>query len=88
MVEVMHNFFVQIFHGAHDVAFGFGLEAEILAYATCHAYAFLSAPVLVEGTVARWLIGVEVTLEQEARYAMLQYAQIARIVAFGAVACA
>ena len=49
-------------HSTHDIALVVFGCTEIVHYASEVAQTLLAAPIWVECTVARWLVGVEITL--------------------------
>ena len=70
---------MNVLDGTHDVALVVGSETEVLTDTAGDADAFLMAIVNIQRTVACRLVGVEIALNQEARNAMLQYAQVAGV---------
>ena len=79
LVQVVDQMGMNILDGTHDVALIIWCQAKVLAYTAGDADTFLVAVVHVQRTVACWLIGVEVTLNQEAGSSMLQYTQVAGV---------
>ena len=70
---------VDVLDRAHNIALVVGGEAEVFPDSAGDADALLMAIVHIEGTMAGRLVGVEITLNQEAGHAMLEHAQIAGV---------
>ena len=70
---------MEVLHRTHNVAGSFSISTEILANTASIAYTFLSAIVLIQRTVTCRLIGVEVSLAQEAGSTMMKHTEIAGI---------
>ena len=76
IVQVVNQVLVNILHGTHDITLVVGGETEVLTDTASDADTLLMAIVDIQRTVACGLIGVEITLNQEARCTMFQHAQI------------
>ena len=70
---------MHVLDSTHDIALVIGSETEVLTNTTGNADTLLMAIVHIQGTVTRRLIGVEITLNQEAGGTMFEHAQIAGI---------
>ena len=79
VVQVVDEMVVDILHGTHDVALVVGGETKVLTDTAGDADTFLMAIVDIQRTVACRLIGMEITLNQEARSAMLEHTQVAGV---------
>ena len=75
----MNERFVLIFHSTKDITLSISVSFEIIHDTTVVTNTLLLAIVRVQRTVTSWLVGVEVTLYQETRNTMVQYAKVTGI---------
>ena len=76
LIKHMLHLSVHIFNGSHNIALSFRLQTEVVTDTTCQAYAMLVTVILIQSTVACWLIGMEKAFKQEARCAMTEHAKV------------
>ena len=79
VIEAVLQTVHRILDAAHDVAHTLAADAVVVGSSAGQAQAFLTAVVLVEGTVAGRLVGVEEPLYQEAGHTVFQNSQVAVI---------
>ena len=76
LIKYMLHLSVHIFNGSHNIALRFRLQTEVVTDTTCQANAMLVTVILIQSTVACWLIGMEKAFKQEARCAMTEHAKV------------
>lgn len=78
VVEQVVDYLVfEVFHCAHHIARRLGRQTEIVAHTAGYTHTFLAAVVLVEGAMARGLVGVIESFEQKSRYTVLEHTEVA-----------
>ena len=73
VVEVVDDFLVQVLHGTSNFTLAVEVEAPVGGYTASLADSLQAVIVEVQSAVARWLIGVEESLEQITGNAMLEH---------------
>ena len=79
LIEFVCERLVLIFHSTEDITLGLRICLEVINYTTEITDTLLLAVVLVERTVASWLVGMEVTLYKETRNTMVEYTEVTGI---------